>query len=395
MRILDIIEESRIALGSSFGRSFLTSLGVMIGIAAIVTMISSISGIQSALISEMGLSKARLVYIMPATKYALTTDLLDELQTDIPEYDAATFQRLDVIRASTSMLSSSVAVYGVEDNYFELEEIRVSEGSIFSNEDNASLEKYALVGPGIKDDYFPDNETVIGEKITLKGVVFTIIGVIKAENSLDQNFSTVFVPEKTASQYLGMHDINYGLAYLSESGDNEIAVDSTFDFLGQYYDLGDARDYFSIMSMETIVSTLELFTTGFGILMAIVASVSLVVGGIGIMNMMLTNVSERLREIGIRLALGAKRSDIAKQFLIESISICLIGGVIGVLLGTLLSFGVSALIQSAISMPITPDLSPELIIGVASVCIIIGVGFGSYPAWKASKLDPIEALKAQ
>ncbi len=393
MKLLDVFEESTQAIVANSGRSILTSLGVAIGIASIVTMVSLIGGIQNSLMSEMGLNKSGLIYIMPASEYQITPELLDQMKKSVPSYENTGIQRASVKSAGTAKEKKATAVYGVDASYFALQDVNISSGAYFSDVDNDSALPVAIVGPGIVEDLFADGSKIIGSSIDIDGVVFSVIGVLDLNNELDQNYSTIFVPEKTAYQRLGMTDAQYGFGYMKSDADGETTVDSTFAFLKDYYDLSEPRDHFAIMSMETITAALDVFSVGFSVLMVVVSSISLVVGGIGIMNMMLTNVADRMKEIGIRRALGARKSDICIQFLAESVSICTLGGVIGVLAGCVFSYAVAAIVRAVVELPINPLVSPWTILGVASVCVVVGIGFGSYPAWKATNLDPVQSLK--
>ena len=151
--------------------------------------------------------------------------------------------------------------------------------------------------------------------------------------------------------------------------------------------------------MQSILEQLNTMVTSFQLLMTIVASISLVVGGIGIMNMMLTNVTERIREIGLRKALGARRRDITRQFLLESVCLTLVGGVIGIVFGLLLAFGLADIAGTALSLgegtTLTPTIGADTVLLVAAICVIIGIAFGYYPARRAAKLDPVESLHYQ
>jgi len=395
MKLFDIIAESKNALLGNFGRSLLTSIGVMIGVAAIVALSATVGGIQNALVSEMGLNRSKLVYIMPLTSYGLTVDALESLEKSVPEYEEVSFQRMSFSTASTISESKRVDILGVEACFFDMEGIELASGYHFSDEENEGAERCVVVGPGIVDDFFGSKTAnVVGEKIEIGGIDFTITGTIKAENQLNQYYGLAIIPEKTANYDLGMTDILYGVGYLHEDADNSVLTDSTYSFLEDYYNVGDAPTHFLLLLMEEAIEMLNLLTAGLGALLVIAASVSLVVGGIGIMNMMLTNVSERLKEIGIRRALGARKKDVFAQFLFESIAICAIGGVGGLVLGYAGSFGLASAVQAFVGIPVVPIFSLVIIVVVFVLCTLIGIIFGSYPAWRASNLEPVVALKS-
>ena len=151
-----------------------------------------------------------------------------------------------------------------------------------------------------------------------------------------------------------------------------------------------------MQSLDAVIKQMETMMMSFSLLMGSVASISLFVGGIGIMNMMLTNVTERIREIGLRKSLGARRRDITKQFLLEAVMLCVAGGVFGIVFGFLAAWGLGQVIGAVQpGMSVTPVLAPEVVAGAVGVCVLIGVVFGSYPARRAAKLDPVESLRYQ
>lgn len=394
MSPMDLCGEAARSLALNKKRAALASLGVTIGIAAIVAMTAAVGGVQSALFDNMGLNAARTVYVMPATKGTLTSDIMNSLSDVSASIEAVGVQRASAKPISTPHKTSTGVVYGVGENHFTYQSIDLRFGRFFSNYDNEEVRTLALVGPGIVEEFLTEaGEEAIGEEVDIDGVAFTVIGVIDSENALDQDYSAIYVPEKTAELRLGMGDIQYGYIYVSQEKETEAVVDRTFDYLERELKLSDARDAFSIVSSETIRSMLGIFSAGFSGLMVIIASISLLVGGIGIMNMMLANVASRTREIGIRRALGATKTDILVQFLLESIFVCLLGGVAGVFLGGLLSLGISAILGTLIGAPLHVSISFEIASCAFFVCVGVGVIFGCYPARKATFLSPAVAFR--
>ena len=179
-----------------------------------------------------------------------------------------------------------------------------------------------------------------------------------------------------------------------EGTDMDRLVETTQAYVAQYFNLDQENVY--VQSLDAVIKQMETMMMSFSLLMGSVASISLFVGGIGIMNMMLTNVTERIREIGLRKSLGARRRDITKQFLLEAVMLCVAGGVFGIVFGFLAAWGLGQVIGAVQpGMTVTPVLAPGVVFGAVAVCVAIGVVFGSYPARRAAKLDPVESLRYQ
>ena len=389
-------------------RSVLTALGIIIGVAAVIIMIAVGAGAQSQvdnLIKSLG---SNLVLVLPGTttsggargargsRPTLTEDDAIAIQNEIDTAQVAA----PVVRGSGQLIYGnqnwSTVIYGVTPEFKEAKEWKMKDGRWFSRDEVRSAAKVALVGQTIIENVFEGVDPV-GEIIRVKRIPFTIIGTLapKGETPMgtDQD-DTVIVPLSTAKKrLLGGRRLSGKLvrtiwvkSYTAEGVD--VSVRAMTELLRQRHRIQPGQpDDFYVRNLSQILQARADSSRVMTLLLAAVASVSLLVGGIGIMNIMLVSVTERTREIGLRMAVGAKGIDILLQFLIEAITLSLIGGVIGVILGLIGSVGIAEIGGWPAIIQIE---SVFLAFGFAAT---VGIFFGFYPAKKAAMLDPIEALR--
>jgi putative ABC transport system permease protein len=251
--------------------------------------------------------------------------------------------------------------------------------------------------------YGSDTAQAVGNTITIGNDQYSIIGVVESDGSMSMGESTVnaFLPFSTMStRVTGDQSIGQILGFAREGSDMEALVTKTKSYLVKAFNIPETQqeDSIYVYSVQSMIDSVNATMGAFSLLMTVVASVSLVVGGIGIMNMMLTNVTERIREIGLRKALGARRSDITRQFMLESVCLCLAGGLIGVVLGYLGAFALTGLASGALvgeGMSVTPYIDGGTVLMATTICVVTGVVFGWYPARRAARLDPVESLHYQ
>jgi putative ABC transport system permease protein len=309
----------------------------------------------------------------------------------VPGVSAVTSEVSGRHQITASSLNTNTTVDGVSENYPVVRNMQIDQGSFFTDEQSAQLAKVAVLGPTAATDLFTDPTQAVGQKIRINGQPFTVIGVTVAKggNGFGSQDDMVFVPLLTAQRllsgdsYLTTIDIQATDANVMTQVQNDVT-----NLLLQQHKISDpANADFSVLNQADILATASSITGTFTILLAAIGGISLLVGGIGIMNMMLTTVTERTREIGLRKAIGATRSDINSQFLTEAICLTLIGGIIGIALGWAISYGInlSGLVKTSISLT-----SVLLAFGVSAA---IGVVFGYYPARRAARLNPIDALR--
>ncbi len=389
-------------------RSVLTALGIIIGVAAVIIMIAVGAGAQSQvdnLIKSLG---SNLVLVLPGTttsggargargsRPTLTEDDAIAIQNEIDTAQVAA----PVVRGSGQLIYGnqnwSTVIYGVTPEFKEAKEWKMKDGRWFSRDEVRSAAKVALVGKTIIENVFEGVDPV-GEIIRVKRIPFKIIGTLapKGETPMgtDQD-DTVIVPLSTAKKrLLGGRRLSGKLvrtiwvkSYTAEGVDE--SVRAMTELLRQRHRIQPGQpDDFYVRNLSQILQARADSSRVMTLLLAAVASVSLIVGGIGIMNIMLVSVTERTREIGLRMAVGAKGIDILLQFLIEAVTLSLIGGIIGVILGLMGSVGIAEIGGWPAIIQIE---SVFLAFGFAAT---VGIFFGFYPAKKAAMLDPIEALR--
>ena len=396
MKLGDLLYETWHALSANKGRSLLTILGIVIGIAAVIAMTSLIAGIQNTLMGEMGLSQARMVSIGVYTPQGVTFDDLEKLEQGMPEYESITGASYSSAQVTKSDGQASyTSIVGVRPDYFSINGSNLKEGRFFTQAEEANAARLAVIDSTSVAEFFgsPDAQAV-GKAIRLGNDDYTVVGVLEASSFMGGGM-TAYVPFTTVETRLGnTGGIQQVVGFAREGTDMDRLVETTQAYVAQYFNLQPEEVYVS--SLDAVIKQMETMMTSFSLLMGSVASISLFVGGIGIMNMMLTNVTERIREIGLRKSLGARRRDITKQFLLEAVALCVAGGVFGIVFGFLAAWGLGGVIGAVQpGMSVTPVLAPQVVLGAVGVCVLIGVVFGSYPARRAAKLDPVESLRYQ
>jgi putative ABC transport system permease protein len=409
VRLLDSLIAGLRALRANVLRSILTTLGIIIGVAAVIVMISVGSGAEARmedLIASLGSNLIMVargsgtaggVRMGAGTKASITEDDAEAIQREIPTVQVAAPMMRGPGQVVFGNLNWATLIYGVTPEYLVAREWVVEYGRSFRPEEIKGAAKVALVGMTVVENLFPDQEP-IGEIIRIKRVPFRIIGILKEKGETlmgqDQD-DTVFIPLSTARQrvlgarYLGGKKVSAIFVKSRSAESVPHTVESVEALLRQRHKLrGNQEDDFFIRNFSQVLETRAKSSRAMSLLLAAVAGVSLLVGGIGIMNIMLVSVTERTREIGLRMAVGARGRDILTQFLIESVALSLIGGLIGVAIGL---FGSVAIASLGKSWPTV--LRVESVVLAFSFSAGVGVFFGFYPARKAARLDPIEALR--
>jgi putative ABC transport system permease protein len=290
-------------------------------------------------------------------------------------------------------VSVDLRVIGAGYNYDSVNGITTTGGSFISAEDNRGSTKVCVLGPTAVTDLFGTGADPIGQEVRISGITFTVVGVTKSQggSSFLNADEVVYIPLTTLQRYItGNTNLDSITVQAATAGDvTNVTNEITTALISAHSVKDPTQPGFNVQSQSAILSTASTITGTFTVLLASIAGISLLVGGIGIMNMMLTTVTERTREIGLRKAIGARPRDITSQFLTEAVTLCLTGGVIGILIG----WGGSEIIN--LTKVMTTLITWQSVALGVGVCAGIGVVFGYYPARRASRLDPIEALRYQ
>ena len=401
MKFRDLFYETWQALTANRGRSLLTILGIVIGISAVITMTALIGGIKNSLVGDLGLNQSRMVYISVTAKRTVTFDDLAQVQSNVSGYQYVTGAVSGASTISTSKKTEAAQVTGAKPEYFEATGSKLLQGRFFTQQEEAAGAMMVVLDQnGVKDLFGNANAQAVGSTVHIGNDDYTVIGVVTS-SSLGGASSTasVYMPYTTATiRVVGNSGISEIIGYANEGVDMNDLTQRTTDYLASYFNIADAdRDTaIYVQSMKSVLDEFNTMMTSFQALMVAVAGISLFVGGIGIMNMMLTNVTERIREIGLRKALGARRRAITQQFLLEAIMLCVAGGVFGIIVGYAGSWILSAAVNAyQAGLNIKPAMSLTSILTAVGICVGIGVIFGYYPARRAAKLDPVESLRYQ
>ncbi len=387
-------------------RSILTSLGIIIGVAAVIVMLAIGHGAQISIQNEMKTMGSNLIIVRSGTATSSGARGGHGSQPTMKLSDGnAIQQKISSIRLAAPILEEtaqivygnanwSTGITGTDNRNFEIKEWPLAYGRFFSESDVRTAAKVAILGQTVVNELFGDVDP-INKTIRIKGIPFQVIGVLKTRGQSgmgqDQDDS-VFIPITTAQKkVMGVSFPDQVKFIILQAVDAESTYSSQEEIrqlLRQRHNLGTHKeDDFVIRNLTQMMEMMENSTKIMTILLGSIAGISLIVGGIGIMNIMLVSVTERTREIGIRMAIGAKTWDIRWQFLTEALVLSLIGGVVGIILGLL---GIE-MVRAFSSL--TPQVTLTYVLLPFSFAGFVGLFFGFYPAYKASLLNPINALR--
>ena len=392
------------ALANNKLRGFLTMLGIIIGVASVITMLAIGQGSKRSIqaqISEMG---SNMIMIHPGAdvRGGVRQDASAMETLKLQDYEDIVDETRFVSAVSPSVNSSGQAiygannapttVYGISPDYLEKRRYKVEDGDMFTEQDIQTAAKVCVVGKTVVDNLFPDGSNPVGKVIRFQKLPFRIVGVLESKgyNSMGMDQDDLILAPYTTIQKKVLaitHLQGITCSALKEEYTDQ-AIDEISEILRRNHKLKESDDDdFTIRSQQELSTMLTSTTDMMTVLLAAVAGISLLVGGIGIMNIMYVSVTERTREIGLRMSIGAKGIDILAQFLIESILISVTGGLIGVVFGV----GAALVVNGVAHFPIY--IQPWSVVLSFAVCTVTGVFFGWYPAKKAAQLDPIEAIR--
>ena len=406
MHISNLFKIALRAIAANKLRSFLTMLGIIIGVASVIAMIAIGQGSKQSIqknISEMG---SNMIMIRPGQDRGPGGARQDasEMQTlKLKDYELLkeNCRYLAAISPSVSSGGQFVAgnsntpstIYGISADYLEIRQLKVQDGEMFTDEDIRTSAKVCVIGKTVADNLFPNGEDPVGRTIRFKSIPFRVVGVLKSKGynsfGMDQD-DLVLAPYTTVMKRILSVTYLQGInASALTEGMTQEAIDEITTLLRESHRIkaGVDEDNFNIRSQEEMAAMMNSTSDTMTLLLLVVACISLIVGGIGIMNIMYVSVTELTREIGLRMSVGARGIDILAQFLIEAVLLSVSGGIIGILCG----LGAAWSINVFAHWPVL--VQPWSVFLSFVVCTATGIFFGWYPAKKAASLDPIEALR--
>ncbi|SDI29148.1 ABC transporter permease [Winogradskyella thalassocola] len=400
---LKILKVAFQAINKNRTRSILTMLGIIIGVAAVIMTISAGEGATMQVQNQISGLGTNLLMIQTKSEHKAGINV--RMGKPIYKKDFEILQKNAIYMPNLSPLLAigaqaigpdgykSTMVYGVSYDYFYITSREIQFGSFFSDEDVKTAKKFCVIGQTIRKELFPGQDP-IGKQIRIDKVPFTVVGLLKEEGSggMGQDMDDIVLAPYTTIQnrIFGNRKRGYNMILASALSEDHIVdakIEATELLRESHKIKANDEDDFEIMTQIELQEITSNITGVLTLLLGAVASISLIVGGIGIMNIMLVSVTERTREIGTRLAIGARESDILTQFLIEAVALSLAGGVIGVALGVI----GNQIIYKVTNFYI-PTAAYSILIGFG-FATLIGIVFGYFPARKAAKLNPIDALR--
>ena len=384
-------------------RTLLTMLGIIIGVGSVITMLAIGEGSKKSIKENIAKMGTNMLNIRPgAGMFGGVRNNSDMQSLKLTDY-LALKKEAKLLKYVTPVVSGNgqaivgannwpTSIYGVNTEYLPIREWEVEEGAMFGQDELDNLSKVAVIGRTIQKNLFPDGDSPIGQTIRFKNIPFKIIGILaaKGESNFGQDQDDIIIAPYTTVQkrVLAQTYLQSIVASAISENEAENAVNEVKKILERTHNIAaNQENNFNVFSQQELISTFSSTSEMLTILLVAIASISLIVGGIGIMNIMYVSVKERTKEIGLRMAIGAKGKDILAQFLIESVLISITGGVVGVVLGLLATYVVNTFIGWPVSITFYSIVISFL------VCTITGVFFGWYPARKAAELEPITALR--
>ena len=403
-----MLSEAWHAMGANRLRTFLTMLGMVIGVGAVVLMMAIGEGAQQSIKRSIDSMGSNLFVILSGSSSASGSRSGSGNSSALNINDANAVGDLEDIAVIAPISTGNAqiifsgnnwntSIIGTSPTYFSIRGWNVDSGELFSDADIRSANRVALIGKTVAENLFGDDIDPIGKTIRIKKSPFMILGVLESKgqsfDGRDQD-DTIIVPITTAQRKLFGNQIPGSVRMIMAQAKSEkymgVAEDAINDLIRQRHNIREnAESDFSVRNLTAMAKTASETAKTMSMLLGAIASISLLVGGIGIMNIMLVSVTERTREIGIRMAIGAREKDILLQFLLEACVISIVGCVIGIALG----LGGALLVKKMVGAEIL--ISMRSIVLAFSVAASVGVFFGYYPATKAAKLHPIEALRYQ
>jgi putative ABC transport system permease protein len=414
MKITRIIRETFTSLSANKLRTGLTVLGIVIGVAAVIAMMSVGQGAQNSITSQINAIGTNVLYVSAGSRARFAQGgfngvrnikqltLADALALanpiQAPSINAvAPIIEGGNISAGAKGQTTTTTVYGVTTSYFSIRNQQVTEGAFFNDQQVSTHARVAIIGVDLATTLFGQTTNLTGQTMLINNQTFTIIGILKSAGgtSFGSADNQAIIPLTTArDRVLSRPGTNVEGIYVQATNADSVteATAQVSDIMRLRHHVAVGKEDFSVLSQASLLTTATSITGILTTFLGGIAGISLLVGGIGIMNIMLVSVIERTREIGLRKALGARNRDIMNQFLAESSFLSLLGGLIGILLGWLISLIIGQ-IASASGTSLNPAVSLNAVLLATLFSIAVGLFFGIYPARRAAHLEPVEALR--
>ena len=405
MKFLQVILEALRSMAANRLRTALTMLGIVIGIASVVLMMALGDTMQRFIKKEMQALGTNMVYIFPGGNRTEAQRMRSGAVPSLTVADATAMNRLPSLAGAAPALqgsfklaagneTSSSLVHGVTPAMFKIRNWKIDQGSTFTDDDVRAAARMVVIGQKVADQFFYRQDP-LGKYLRIENVAFQVIGVLQGEGRQldgDDLSEMVLVPITAARAYMVRGPFPDNVHYIAAQGKSDgVLADAIEDMKETLRDRHriklDDPDDFKVQNMATFAATANKISAGIAALLGVIGGISLVVGGIGIMNIMLVSVTERTREIGIRMAIGAKPRDILLQFLTEAVVICLAGAAVGIAIAAAGAMAISA----AAEFDVRVGLSAVIV--ACAFATAVGVFFGFYPARRASRLLPVDCLR--
>ncbi len=414
MHVFDNVRGALRALRSNKLRSILTMLGIIIGVSAVISLLSIGQGVEKFINSQFNALGTNLLFVLPKLSNSQSAQFVAQFanQTTLTQNDTRALDdpalvpdisnvsaqiRLDAL-ARYADAKLTTAVRGVNPAYFTQRGLKISGGRELEDEDVQTQARVAIIGKTVVDELFPPDVSPLDRTIRVNDVPFRVIGVLeeKGGNQFANDDNQIIIPITTARAQLRDVRARNGLpgvtAILMQGVDpnssEALKTDATSVLREQHSISYRDDDDFRVFNQSDLLQSFGAISAAITVFLSAIAGISLLVGGIGVMNIMLVTVTERTREIGLRKAIGAKRRDILIQFLVEAVTLSLLGGAIGIAIGV-----GSAVAVSSLSRQFQPSVSPTTILLATGVSALVGLTAGVYPALRAARMNPIEALR--